>query len=163
METKYPTPRVSHLLKVLTAQGKEDAQIILDIVQACQDALESTNGLDHAIGLVREPDDVLNSFVDDALTNFLAIAIHRTGSFEGLQWHVNIQDIIKGAVLFHTRMHNGDYPAQVYVHHTWAGAMHDANEMEVNNVAVDIIYSQVDEKGKKLKSDLLSRFHTWTK
>jgi hypothetical protein len=139
--------RSEAILRSLARSGKDDAQYILNLREACARIIETTNGIDLALGIDPDADDVLNGAMDDAYGDLLPTFIKRAGSFDRLYWHVDPRTLLEAKALDYKRF-NGKLPAKLGIHSSWRNALKNATTIDVNGSTITIEYLRTlkDEK-----------------
>jgi len=93
MATLHPSEReLAHIRKHAEA-GDESAKDYLELLDACTQVLETSNGISLARGLIGEHDDVYGHAIDDALAELMPVIYKiAAGGWEGLKWYVPNQE-----------------------------------------------------------------------
>ena len=89
MGTLYPTERERRAIQKSADQGDESARDYLDLLNACTQVLEGSNGVSLARAFVGEHDDVYGQSVDDALSELMPVIFRvSAGGWDSLKFYV---------------------------------------------------------------------------
>jgi hypothetical protein len=89
MATLHPTAQERRAIQNSAIHGDESARNFLELIDACTQILEGTNGISLARGMVGEHNDVYGEAIDDALSELMPVIykISATG-WESLKYYV---------------------------------------------------------------------------
>ena len=89
MGTLYPTERERRAIQKSADQGDESARDYLDLLNACTQVREGSNGVSLARAFVGEHDDVYGQSVDDALSELMPVIFRvSAGGWDSLKFYV---------------------------------------------------------------------------
>lgn len=87
--TQYPTERERRAIQARADQGDESARDYLELLDACRQVLEGSNGISLARGMLGEHNDVYGQAIDDALSELVPVVYKVcAGGWQSLKYYV---------------------------------------------------------------------------
>lgn len=89
MGTEHPTDKERQAIQYSAIHGDESARNYLELIDACTQLLENTNGISAARGMVGEHEDVYGHAIDDALADLMPVIYKISANgWESLKYYV---------------------------------------------------------------------------
>ncbi len=89
MSTPYPSERERAAIQRHADAGDKSAREYLELLDACMQVLEASNGITLARGMVGEHNDVYGQAIDDALSDLMPVIYKISANgWASLKWYV---------------------------------------------------------------------------
>jgi hypothetical protein len=89
MGTEHPTDKERQAIQYSAIHGDESARNYLELIDACTQLLENTNGISAARGMVGEHNDIYGQAIDDALADLMPVIYKISANgWESLKYYV---------------------------------------------------------------------------